>query len=321
VATQTTTTGTLNSTQLRTYYDKVLLGRLLPHLTYAVFGQHKPMPSKAGQTVDWRKFSSLAAATTPLTEGVTPSGSALTVTNITATCEQLGDYVELSDILDFTAPDPVLTETIELQGEQVALTIDTKVRDVIVLGTNVQFHEGERAARINVVAGDNITAVAVRKAVRTLHTNKAPKITSILDASTGVGTKPVAAGYVGIISPSTHYDLKSVAGWQAVHEYAQNVDVFPGEVGALDEVRFIRTQNAAVATGLGGGGIDVHLTLVMGAGYFGIVAPMGVQTIIKDFGAGQDPLNQRATAGWKAYFITKRLQEACCVRIEHAVSA
>ena len=47
---------------------------------------------------------------------------------------------------------------------------------------------------------------------------------------------------------------------------------------------------------------DVHATFIMGADSFGIVSPMGIENIIKGFGAGDDPLNQRATSGWKAYF-------------------
>lgn len=320
MATQVTNTGTLNSTQLRTYYEKVLLGRLLPNLSYTLFGQVKPMPQNAGQTINFRKFSSLAVATTALTEGTTPTGSALTANALTASCSQYGDYVEISDVLDFTAPDPVLTETVELQGEQVALTYDTLVRDVVVAGSNVQY-ANSRASRVTVAAGDNLNATEVKKAVRTLHQNKARKITSILDASTGVGTKPVAAGFVGIIGPQALYDLKADSKWQPVHEYASRVDVMPGEVGALDEVRFVMTQNNKIFTGAGAGGIDVHATLVMGADYFGIVSPVGIQSIIKGFGQGQDPLNQRATAGWKAYFTVIRLFEEACVRIEHAVSA
>ena len=42
----------------------------------------------------------------------------------------------------------------------------------------------------------------------------------------------------------------------------------------------------------------------------------GLQTIVKQLGSGQDPLNQRATVGWKAIKTAKILVEPYMVRIE-----
>jgi hypothetical protein len=47
----------------------------------------------------------------------------------------------------------------------------------------------------------------------------------------------------------------------------------------------------------------------MGANAFGITAPMGIENIVKGLGAGQDPLNQRASTGWKAFFTAVILQQ------------
>ena len=58
--------------ELKTFYDRNLLERLLPLLVFMNFGQVRPMPAREGQTVNFRRFNSLSVATTPLTEGVTP---------------------------------------------------------------------------------------------------------------------------------------------------------------------------------------------------------------------------------------------------------
>lgn len=42
----------------------------------------------------------------------------------------------------------------------------------------------------------------------------------------------------------------------------------------------------------------------------------GLQTIVKPLGAGDDPLNQRATIGWKATHVAKRLNELYMIRAE-----
>lgn len=319
MAIQTTATGTL-SPELRTFYDRNLLSRLLPRLVWTLFGQPKPMPSREGQTVNFRRFSSLAAATTPLSEGVTPSSTELTVTQITATPAQYGAFVEVSDILDFTAPDPILTEAGDLLGEQAADTIDQLVRNVIIAGTTIQYAGTGNAARLDVATGDVLNAAEIRKAVRTLHNNKARPITQILNASTGVGTVPVAGGYVGIVGPYGLYDLKADSKFIPVHQYGSRDGLMPFEVGALDEVRFVLTNNPTIYAGAGTAGIDVHATLVLGADAYGIITPQGVRNIIKGFGEGQDPLDQRATTGWKLYFTSVILQQLAMVRIEHAVS-
>lgn len=320
MAINVTSTGGL-SPELKTYYDMNLLSRLLPALVYLFFGQVRPMPAHEGQTINYRRFNALAAATTALTEGVTPGTTALSVTAVTVTPAQYGDVIQISDMVDFTSPDPVLTETGKLLGESAALTIDTLARDVLVAGTSLQYAAG-RTSRVTVASTDLLTVAEIRKAVRTLQTNKVPKVTEILDPSTGIGTKPVNAAYVGIIGPSALYDLKGVTGWVSIEEYGTRMELLPNEVGKLDDVRFVLTNNPKVYTGLGASGIDVHATMILGGNCFGIISPFGIENIIKGFGeGGDDPLNQRMTSGWKTLFATIILQQLAVLRIEHAVTA
>jgi N4-gp56 family major capsid protein len=305
--------------EVRTIYDRNLLARLLPNLVYLPFGQSRPMPRQAGQTVQWRKFESLDIPSSVLTEGVTPSPRSLTMSQLTVTPEQWGDFVQISDILDMTAPDPVLLEAGQLLGEQAALLMDSKVRDVVAAGTNVQY-AASRAGTASITSADKISAAEIRKAVRTMHVNNVPKLTSIMTPSTGVGSQPIPACYVAVISPQTLYDLKGDSAFVSVQAYSSTA-VLPNEVGAIDEVRFVMSTNAKVKTGEGSGSIDVHCTIILGRDGFGVVSPVGVENIVKGFGAGDDPLNQRATSGWKAYFKAVRLNEACILRFEHAVTA
>ena len=78
--------------------------------------------------------------------------------------------------------------------------------------------------------------------------------------------------------------------------------IYPGEAGAE--------------------GRDVYATLVMGDNAYGTtqLSGEGLQHIVKQLGSAgsSDPLNQRATVGWKASKVTTRLVEAFMVRIETA---
>lgn len=66
----------------------------------------------------------------------------------------------------------------------------------------------------------------------------------------------------------------------------------------------------------------VFSTLVLGANAYGTteLEGGGLQHIVKPLGAGEDPLNQRASCGWKATKATKRLVEQYMIRIESCSS-
>ena len=76
--------------------------------------------------------------------------------------------------------------------------------------------------------------------------------------------------------------------------------VYPGEAGAK--------------------GRDVYSTLILGDEAYGTtkIDSMGLQSIVKPLGSGDDPLNQRATAGWKLTKVTTILIQLYMIRIETA---
>lgn len=89
MATQVTTQGSL-AAEAKTFYNRQLLERALPKLVHAAFAQQRPLARRSGKTMEFRKFSALAPALTPLTEGVTPAGNSLDTTAITASINQYG---------------------------------------------------------------------------------------------------------------------------------------------------------------------------------------------------------------------------------------
>lgn len=311
--------------EVNNFYNKTLLMRVVPLFVYNKWAQTKDITQNAGtSTAKFRRYSSLAAATTPLTEGVTPAGSSLTVTDITAVCQQYGDYLTVTDVVQYESVDPVLTEYAEILGDQAVDTIDQVTRDILLAGTNV-YYGGAAVARSGVGASDLITTTLIDKTVRLLKRNKARKITKIVDASTGIGTKALNASYIGIIHPDVSYTLKTLTGFVKVEDYANKSDVMEGEIGYYGEVRFIETTNAKVFTGAGSGSIDVYGTIIFGAEAYGIsrISGKSLENIVKPIGSGgtSDPLNQRATSGWKATHVAKILNNDFLVRIETAAAA
>lgn len=319
------TTRALISRENTEFYDRTLLYRAVAYFAHTKFAQVRDIPRNAGtNTIKFRRYGNLTAATTALTEGITPAGSSLSVTDITAAVAQYGDYITITDVVDYESKDPVLVEAAEILGDQAGDTLDQLTRDVLAAGTVVQYG-GNASARNNVDSTDLIDATEVKIAVRTLKNAKARKVTRMINATTGIATEPVNAAYIGIVHPNTTYDLKDETGWVPVEKYASTMQVMENEVGKLDEVRFIETTNAKVFTGAGAASIDVYATLILGMDAYGITRISGeaLKNIIKPLGSAgsADPLDQRATSGWKATFVAKILNDAFMVRIEHAVSA
>jgi N4-gp56 family major capsid protein len=312
--------------EVNNFYDRTLLYRAIPLFVHTRWAQIRDIPRKAGTlTIKFRRYGNLVAATTPLTEGITPVGSQLSVTDITATVAQYGDFITVTDVLDFESQDPVLMEAAEILGDQMGDTLDQLTRDVINAGTNVYYAGTGHTTRVQVAAGELITLILVQKAVRLLANNKTRKMTKMVDATTGYGTTPLNTSYVGIVHPNVTFDLKAISTWVSVEKYASTKGLMDGEVGKLDEVRFVESTNAKVFTGLGASGIDVYSTLIFGSDAYGTTRISGeaVKNIVKPLGSAgtADPLNQRATSGWKATFVAKILNDAFMVRLETAVSA
>ena len=291
------------------FYDKNLLKRLLDTLVWAKYAQKRNAPKNSGDTVSFRRFESLEPTETPLEEGVTPDGRKLVVNEVKSVVEQYGDYIEITDKIDMLGIDPVLTEASDILGEMAGVLIDNKCRDALTSGTNV-LYAGGKTARNEITAEDKLTGALVKKA------------STILKKA---NVKPINGYYIGIVDPDCASDLMDDPLWQDVSKYNGGTQIMKGELGRLHKIRFVDSSNGKIFEEAGAGGIDVHATVILGADAYGTVDVDGSikpKMIVKDFGSAgtADPLDQRATAGYKVMFDVVRLQELAMLRIESAVS-
>ncbi len=298
--------------QHQEYYDRTMLERLLPNLVFMEHGQKykKTMPKNSGDTIQFHKLNALPVPAEDLVEGVTPSGDNLSFSQYTTTVRQVGSYTLLSDLLDLMGLDPVITDATEAISDQAALTLETRVRDVVFNGTNV-YYVGDRVSRDLVQAGDTLSGTDARRARQIMARNN-------VKAASG-------SEYIGFVHPDGAYDMKGSAEWMAASLYGSPEQLFNGEIGKLHNVRWIETTMCPIWEGAGAGGIDVYGSLVIGADAYGIVDISGSakpEIIVQQLGAAgsSDPLNQRSSVGWKALMACCRLQELALLRIEHSSS-
>ena len=237
----TQTTGGL-SAEMKTYYGMELLENAKPQLVHNQFAATKPLPVGGGKTVEWRKFGAFDKALKPLTEGVTPDGSGISVSYITKELAQYGDYTTVSDLLDLTAIDDVVLEITDRHGSNMGLTLDTVTRNEIQQGKQVIYAPvlGADGSQTPVLSRSKLTAQC--------------KMTSELVAKAATQLKKMNAPtfdgkYVCIIHPSVAFDLRQDEAWIAAHQYAAATELFSGEIGELHGVRFVETTEAKIFRG------------------------------------------------------------------------
>lgn len=230
------------SVEMKTFYEKQLIRFAQPNLVHEQICEKKPLPANKGKIIEFRYFDPLPKALTPLTEGVTPSGRKLTVHNLTAEIAQYGDYVEISDIASLTTIDPLLTETVTLQGQQAGKTRDTVIRNYLQGGTNVFFapkvsggSETAVVARYGLDGDCKLTVDVVERAVAIMKANNVPTFED--------------GNYHCIVHPYVVYDLRRNPDWIDAHKYADVTPLFNGEIGKIAGVRFLESSEAKVYNG------------------------------------------------------------------------
>lgn len=296
--------------EMKTFYAQYLIDLAQPELIHDQFGQRRNIPQNGGKTIQFRQYDTLPELTTALTEGVTPDGQSMSVHKIEATVKQYGGYVTLSDMLVMTAVDDNIVEATKAIAAQAGKTLDTITREILNAGTVVQYADGSVSSRgaltyTSAASNHNLTVEAVKRAVRYLESQDAPKINGY---------------YIGIIHPNVKYDLMSDPEWKKPHEYKDTQNLYQGEIGELYGVRFVEASRAKVWEGAGANGADVYSTLIIADDAYGVteIEGGGLQHIVKPLGSAgsADPLDQRSTVGWKGAKTAEILVPQYLVRIE-----
>lgn len=310
-----------------------MLTRGAPHLVIEKFGQQYQMPTKQSRQGKWRRYNHLALATTPLVEGVTPSGSRVVVTDVTSELEQYGDFVPFSDQVEDFSEDPFLDQLTQVLGEQAAQTKETLSYNVLKGGTNVFYSAGSAITDVDVA----INLTMQRRVTRALKRQNAMHITNPVSSSASFRTEPIEAAFIALCHTDVESDVRRMEGFISTKQYG-TVTPWQNEIGAVEDCRYLRStiftpfadSGELVATTPGflsttGTRIDVYPIIYLAKDAYGIVSLKGKNNlsimVVNPKAASGDPLGQRGTAGWKFYHACVILNDAWMARAMVAVTA
>lgn len=292
-------------------------------------------------SVKWRRIENLTPTTSALTElsGAvafpTRTGSSLSVTDVEATVQKYGDFVFLNEEIDLKNFSGQQDKIAEVLGIQAGRSLNRLQRNVaednltaVIAGT------GSTASVIigSGTASGFLTRAEVQVVTNALDRQDAMKFRPMTTGSQNIGTSPIRSSYVGLTHPDVAHDLRVLTGFIQAQNYAGQTELYEGEIGYLDGVRFIETTESSIDATSGAGAtgsatidgrstatrFDLYNTVIYGRDCLGSVG-FGEEHVKETYTAGDklpaimvinhargsagagDPLNELSTLGWKTW--------------------
>ena len=245
----------------QTAFDRIAYFALRSELLFDAVADVMPVAqAMPGSAVTFTIFNDLAEASSALTETSDVTAVAMGDSQVTVTLAEYGNAVSTTAKLRGTSFLDVDAAAANVVGYNAGISVDGIIRDVLAAGTNVVYGGGGTttpSSRTTIATEDIIEANDVRKVVAALRKDNAVSFNGM---------------YMGYIHPDVSYDLRretGVASWRDPHVYSDPANIYNGEIGAFEGVRFIETPRAKLfadaSDGAGGAGnIDVYCTHICG---------------------------------------------------------
>lgn len=303
-----TTTSSLTP-PVQQWFDDVLLSRPEPLLIHNKMGMRKRLPANSGRTVRYRRYINLATATVPLgPSGLTPPPQTLSALDIDATIDWYGTYVIITDQVTIQNQDPVLNENASLLAQSLRETEDELTRNM--LESTASFINC-----VNGVNGDNPTELNradINAVVFSLINNSGRMISDNIEAEDRFGTSPIREAYWTMCNSSVLTDLESVSGFINTAQYPAQQNILHAEWGSVGNTRWLYSPLGSVTQNASLLGADVFNCFVTSREAYAYIEQdrASAQFIYQGLGAGNDPLLQRQTAGYKFAAVPKLLNDA-----------
>ena len=311
------------------YAQKKMLETPQPLLILESIATPFVIPMNSTRVASWLRADALPLATTPVVEGVVPSSTKFTNQKVEATLKQYIGLVSVTDVVADTYDSPVLMSLMEQMGYQLGNTVEAIRFGEFVAGTNKLQTNGTVRTDINT----ELNRTVIRKAIRALKLQKAKPISRMVTPSVNYGTVAVSPAYIGIAHTSAEMDIRNMAGFSPVENYANEGNMFPAEIGRVDAVRFVvSTEVPYWANGggststmltTGGSNADVYPLLIVGMDALGVVSLKGANAatpyLFNPVPSAGNPTGQIGHAVWKLWTTALILNQAHVIRVEHAI--
>lgn len=215
---------------VRTVFSAEIIFAALPALKFDAFSTKRTeLGVQPGKTIAMPKMGNIKRGG-PLTEGrrITTQGMAQSVSYIGVS--ERGNAISMSEfLLQVSFYDQMQLASI-LLGRDMSIVLDLELRDAALSGTNIVRGDGAivgTAAATRLLTSGYFDTRCIKDAVETLETNNSPKFDGDY--------------FVCFVHPHQARKLRDDDDWVNAALYSGATNIFSGEIGRYEDVRFIST--------------------------------------------------------------------------------
>jgi N4-gp56 family major capsid protein len=214
------------------------------------FGKPLHLDPNRGTTYTASRYERLPLPFAPLQEGVAPPGESMSLKQVTATAQQWGDRVIVTDVANLTIKHPLFQQAIQLVSIQLPETLERNTLNTLLSGTQVNYANG-RAARANLISTDVMSPHEINRIVGSMLNYGVPRFAGderedmMIDAGAyrdPAKSPAVLQHYVGLVHPLVAQDLRENSLIATAWSYSEINRLYNNELGPWGGTRFVETN-------------------------------------------------------------------------------
>jgi N4-gp56 family major capsid protein len=200
-------------------------------LIFHQLSEKAQLPSGEGKTFQFNRYERLDLPLNPLSEAVDPDGSSMELTTVSATADQWGAFISLSDVRVLTFKHPQLQVAMNLLSYQAAELVERENINLLLTGTSVSFGgTATTRAGLSTASTDSFSDNVAQRVVKRLRDR---------------GAHEDESGYfVGVVDSAMEQDISSSSTSTFVQAaaYSSIRTLYKGEIGEWRGVRWMRSN-------------------------------------------------------------------------------